>query len=125
MNYVFTTIKVRDLEQSLKFYKEVIGLKEVVKFEAQPGVKIVFLKDENNNKIELIEFEHMKNASDEGKSKVSIGFAVESLDNTMKLVKERDLEIVMGPVETASGERFIHIKDPNGVEINLIEGFKM
>lgn len=55
MNVCFTTIAVRDLEKSVKFYKEVIKLNDLMRFSPQKGINIVFLKDEDNGKIELIQ----------------------------------------------------------------------
>lgn len=125
MNYKFATIRVRDLEESIKFYSDIIGLKEAFRLNLM-GSKIAFLSDENNNKIELLEFEHMKNViPSEINPLVSIGFDVENLDETMTMVKEKKLEIILGPINTPNGGRFIYIKDPNGVEINLIEGFNV
>ena len=44
---------VNNLEESLKFYQEIIGLRVDKRFNAVPGVKIAFLGDEET-KLELI-----------------------------------------------------------------------
>ena len=126
MNYGFVTIKVKNMEESLKFYIDLLGLKEATSFSPQPGVKIVFVTDEKGNKIELIENSHMSISEDAGyKSLLSIGFPVESVDETLKAVNEKGFEVVSGPVQLPSGIKFLYIKDPNGVEIEFIENFKM
>ncbi|MBA1335767.1 MAG: Lactoylglutathione lyase [Firmicutes bacterium] len=126
MKYAFATVKVKDMEESLEFYTGVLMLKEVLRFSPQKGVDIVFLEDKNGNKIELIASGHMKNAcSEDSVQLVSIGFEVEDLDKTMEVLKEKDIPVVRGPVETPGGERFIFVLDPNGAEIEFIQGFKI
>jgi lactoylglutathione lyase len=122
MNYGFVTVKVKSLEESLKFYTEFLGLSIINKFPAGPGVTIAFLSDEKGNKIELIE-----NAHEEAKggSLISIGFIVESVDKVIELVNEKGIKIVSGPIQTPSGAKFIYIEDPNGAEIEFIESFNI
>lgn len=122
MNYGFVTVKVRNLEESLRFYTEFLGLSVINKFPAGPGVTIAFLSDEKGNKIELIE-----NAHEEVKegSLISIGFVVDSVDKVMELVNEKGVKIVRGPIKTPAGAKFIYIEDPNGAEIEFIEGFNI
>ncbi len=45
MKFCWCTITVKDMEESLKFYQEVVGLKLNRRFEAGPGVEIAFLGD--------------------------------------------------------------------------------
>ncbi len=124
MKISFTTIAVKDLEKSIKFYTEIIKLKEVMKFSPQKGINIVFLKDENNGKIELIESEQKKISGAGGAASfVSIGFAIDDLNETMEMLHKKNIEIIRGPIQTPGGEKFLFIKDPDGVEIELIQGF--
>lgn len=53
MKFCLSTLKVMDLEESIKFYKEIIGLPVVSRFFAGPGVEIAFLGS-GETKIELI-----------------------------------------------------------------------
>lgn len=126
MKIGFTTIRVKDMEESLKFYTELLELKEVSRFSPQKGVDIVFLKDEDNNMIELIKDSSAdKLEGSKAASVVSIGFKVNSLNEIVKKIKSKNIKILRGPIEVPSGERFIFIKDPNGVEIEFIEGFQL
>jgi lactoylglutathione lyase len=43
MTFLWTTISVRKMEESLKFYQEVVGLPLNRRFEAGPGMEISFL----------------------------------------------------------------------------------
>jgi lactoylglutathione lyase len=126
MNYGFVTVKARSMEESLKFYTEFLGLNVINKFPAGPGVTIAFLSDEKGNKIELIENAHEKiNEESKGLSLVSIGFVVDSVDKVLELVNEKGIKIVRGPIQTPAGAKFIYIEDPNGAEIEFIEGFNV
>lgn len=126
MNYGFVTVKVKSLEESLKFYTEFLGLSVINKFPAGPGVNIAFLSDENGNKIELIEDAHEKISEEvKGLSLISIGFVVPSVDKIIELVNEKGLKILRGPVKTPTGVKFIYIEDPNGAELEFIEGFNL
>lgn len=123
MKYRFVTVTVKDMEESAKFYKEVLGLKEARRFTPQPGVEIMFLKDEAGSAIELISHDGGEVVG--GKIPVSIGFDVESLEDTVAILKDKNVVISRGPLGAPGGVRFLFVKDPNGVEIEFIEGFKL
>jgi lactoylglutathione lyase len=126
MNYGFVTVKVRSMEESLNFYTEFLGLNVINKFPTGPGVTIAFLSDEKGNKIELIENAHERiNEESKALSLVSIGFVVDSVDKVLELVNEKGIKIVRGPIQTPAGAKFIYIEDPNGAEIEFIEGFNV
>lgn len=124
MNFGFVTVKVKNMDDSIKFYTEFLGLSQMMRFSPQPGVEIAFLKDELGNKVELIQNSYEPVGSD-AKSLVSIGFVVESVDNVLENVRERRVEIVRGPIETPNGQKFVYVKDPNGVEIEFIQGLQL
>ena len=124
MNIKFVTITVKSLAESIKFYENVLNLKVVRKFTPVNGTNIAFLKGDESAMLELIEYTN-KSTVDEiyNESKVSIGFTVLDLNETIKELELKEVEIIRGPIKTPGGEKFIFIKDPNGVEIELIEGF--
>ncbi len=121
MRYEFTTIKVRDMEESIKFYTDVLKLREYARLSSMPGVNIVFLKDSSGNRIELIKTD---DDTDIATGRVSIGFVADNLEDVIRFIKEHGLTVKRGPIETSTGERFLIISDPNGVEIEFIQNFK-
>lgn len=126
MNYGFVTVKVKNMEESVKFYTEFLDLSIVSKFPAGPGITITFLSDDKGNKIELIENEHEKLSEDtKGLSLVSIGFVVDSVDKMVELINEKGIRIVKGPIKTPTGAKFVYVEDPNGAEIEFIENFNI
>ena len=52
MKFCWSTLTVNNLEESLKFYQEIIGLPIDRRFKAGPGVEIAFLGD-GETKLEL------------------------------------------------------------------------
>jgi lactoylglutathione lyase len=43
MKFLWTTILVDNMDESVKFYEEVVGLKLTKRFQAGPGMEISFL----------------------------------------------------------------------------------
>jgi lactoylglutathione lyase len=118
MKFCWSTLKVRDLEASLRFYQEVVGLKVDRRFKAGPGMEIVFL-GEGETKIELIYDENSKDI-DVGKD-ISWGFLVESIEEKMKLAKEMGVELQSGVIQPNPHVKFFYVLDPNGMKIQFVE----
>lgn len=120
----YTTVTVKDLDESLDFYINILGLKQVNKFSPESGVTISFLRDDDSNLIELLED---KNLSEEQfkESRVSIGFGVDNLDEILDRLKIEGIEIIRPIIETPGDGRLAFIKDPNDVEIGINQGFNM
>lgn len=118
MKFCWCTITVSNMEESLRFYKEVVGLSVNRRFAAGPGVEISFLGDEET-KIELIyDTTHKLGNNVQG---ISLGFEVESVDEMIKLIKEKGLEVDDGPFQPNPHMKFFFVKDPNGVSIQFVE----
>ena len=122
MNIKFITIKVKNLEESIKFYKEILELKEVRRINPMEGTKIAFLEDNNSGTIELIENEELAKVYDvSNESMVSIGFGVKNINEKIDELKNKEINIIRGPIEVLGGAKLAFIKDPNGIEIEFIE----
>jgi len=106
------------MEESLKFYQEIVGLKLERRFEAGPGVEIAFLGD-GETKIELICNEENKNVN-LGED-ISLGFEVDSVDDMMALVKEKGKAVHSGPFQPNPHIKFFFVLDPNGLRIQFVE----
>lgn len=118
MKFEHITIMVKNMEESLKFYQEIIGLPVVMKFPAGPDMEIAFL-GEGETSIELICNKHNDNINIG--NDISLGFRVESLDETMKFVDEKGIALHSGPFHPNPKTKFFYILDPNGVKIQFIE----
>lgn len=117
MKYCWTTLLVKDLEKSLQFYTEVVGLPIQNRFSSADGNEIVFL-GEGETKIELIE---NKRATFRVGNSLSLGFAVDSLDKMISFVKERGIEIESGPFSPSDHISFFYVLDPDGLRVQFSE----
>lgn len=118
MKLIFATIHVKNLEDSIRFYESVIGMKLARRFSGGPKVEIAFLSD-GPTEIELI---CDKNAEHTGcAGGPSLGFSVENLDLAMEQMKDQNVKIASGPFQPNPSTRFFFIQDPNGVSLEIIE----
>lgn len=122
MKYVWTTIMVKDMEESLSFYQEILGLKLNRRFSPNPSMDLAFL-GEGDAEVELI-CDATITEPNFGKD-ISMGFMSKvSLDETIEMLKTKDIHVIAGPFQPNPAMRFLYILDPNGVKIQLIEDMR-
>ncbi|BAQ13966.1 hypothetical protein CBB2_1856 [Clostridium botulinum] len=119
MNFCWITLNVSNMEESLNFYHEIIGLKISERFNVGEDIEIAMLGETDGTKVELI---YNKKQSVLSRSKgLSIGFEVKSLDEAMELLKNKNIPIKRGPISPLPSSRFFFIDDPNGIEIQIVQ----
>jgi len=120
MKLLWTTIYVKNLDESIAFYADIAGLKTLRRFPAGPGMELAFLGngEEGETLVELIA-DAKKGPVSHGDS-VSIGFAVDSLEAMMDLVRSRNVPVQSGPIETPTS-RFFCVEDPNGFVVQFFQ----
>jgi lactoylglutathione lyase len=116
-----TRMRVSDMDQTIAFYTDVLGL-EVVERKVSPrGSHLAFLRTPNSEElIELCSFP----ASGPVKVQedlVHLAFQVANLDAAIAALQQQSVRITDGPTTTSSGSRFIFIDAPDGYEVELIE----
>ena len=116
-----TRMRVSDMEQTLAFYQDVLGL-EVVEQKVSPrGSHLAFLAVPNSEElIELCSFPASGVVTVQ-EDLVHLAFQVDNLDETIQELHSKNVPITDGPTGTSSGSRFIFIDAPDGYEIELIE----
>lgn len=117
MRFCWITLNVKNMEESLKFYQEAIGLKVVERFSPNKEMEIAMLGEENGTKVELICTNTFQTRS-EG---ISVGFEVNSLEEAMERMKEKEIPIKRGPFSPVPSSRFFFVEDPNGIEIQIVQ----
>ncbi len=118
MNFCWVTLPVMDLETSLIFYHNVLELPIDSKHSGN-GIEMAMLGDKDQPKIELI---CMPNRKDQAlHSDISVGIAVECMEDAKKLLKNNQIPIVRGPVSPAPNTCFLFVHDPDGYEVQLVE----
>lgn len=86
MKFSWSTLRVKNLEDSIRFYFDALELEVVNRFKGGHGVEIAFLGD-GDTKIELI-CDGCDRNSNIGED-ISWGFEVESLDSVIDLLKAK------------------------------------
>lgn len=131
-----SSITVRDLEESLKFYKKYLGLKKVNEFvlsiDAEGSLEGVTIKaaylQAGDDAFELIEYQNKKadrsndlNSWDVGAQ--HIAFSVDSVEKLYNKFKD-EISFLSTPIHSkAEGldATWTYLKDPNGAIIELSE----
>lgn len=122
MKLGWITLNVKDLDKSLAFYENIVGLKTKRTISPSPGTEIVFLGfDENGAEIELIR--KLDNPDPEYGRDISIGFEVASLDKMISKLDSQKIGIE-GPYQPGPMIKFVYIKDPDGLKIQFYENMK-
>ena len=122
--FIYTGIRVKDLEASVRFYTTLLGMKERSRNTNAPGKGIVveLVNEEGGNTLELNYYEKGSRFD----TKYEVG---EGLDHLAFVVK--DLDAALGEAEKAGhrtvlkmqepGSRYAYIEDPNGIWIELCQ----
>lgn len=118
MRFCWSTLRVNNMEESLKFYEEIVGLKLDTRFKAGPDMEIAFLGD-GETKIELICNENRKEVKI-GED-ISWGFEINSVDKMIEKLKEQGIAISEGPIQPNPHVKFFYVFDPNGLKIQFVE----
>jgi len=116
-----TRMRVSDMDQTINFYTNVLGL-EVLERKVSPrGSHLAFLKVPNSEElIELCSFPPSGLVTVQ-EDLVHLAFQVENLDDAIEQLGAKQIRITDGPTTTSSGSRFIFIDAPDGYEVELIE----
>lgn len=116
-----TRYRVNDLERTVKFYKEVLGLEEVRRNKSPRGSELVFLKAPESE-------EHIEITCFPGSGPVQVqpdlthlAFEVDNLEEFGKHLAKLGLNFSDGPTKSSSGSTFAFIDAPEGYEIELIQ----
>ncbi len=112
-------IRVKDLDASVGFYTQFLGLKEVGRKEIGSEAVLVFLKDGiTDHEIELT-YNVGKDDYDLGNQFGHLAFHVADLEEVIKKVQEKGWDFRKSRPELSS--KYIFIKDPNGYDIEILE----
>ena len=116
-----TRMRVSDMEQTIKFYTDVLGLDVLERKTSPRGSHLAFLKAPNSEElIELCSFP-ASGAVQVQEDLVHLAFEVEDMDHTIQELSSKGIPITDGPTTSSSGSRFIFIDAPDGYEIELIQ----
>jgi lactoylglutathione lyase len=118
MNISWITLRVSNLDDSLAFYRDLLGLAVEREFGGSEQ-KIVFLGGKEDTKIELF-WKPGEKIENVGKG-VSIGFEVSNLEEWTDKIQKSAKYSITEPFSPNPSIRFCFISDPDGYRIQLCE----
>lgn len=123
MKFLHSMIRVKNIEESLKFYTEVLNMKLTDK-KRLDDCWLYFLTDEDNTcQIELTYNDETPDGGyDLGNGFGHFAFEVKSLSDFTEKIQKLGYQYLYEPFDlTGKGSMIAFIKDPDGYEIELIE----
>ncbi len=133
-----TGFVVRDIEKSIEFYRDVMGLEltrtleregpaisQVLGYEAT-HIKGALLSVADGHFLELIQYVHPEGAARPTEERNTLGathlaFNVEGIDDTFHQLISRGARRLNPPAKVAPGRTVCYLQDPDGNWIELIE----
>ena len=120
MKFCWTTVLVSNMEASLAFYTDIIGLEVTRRFSPPSGGDIAFL-GRGDTQLELIS----RPGSDiQSSPSMTLGFASDvPLEEVMSVMEEKGIDIVSGPFQPNDHIRFFYIRDPDDYNVQISYSF--
>ena len=119
--YLHTRFRVSDMDKSIYFYRDILGMKVVEQKTSPRGSKLVFLKfPDMDCELELCSFPDSGNVH-VPEDLVHLAFEVDDLERCIERLKVAGVLITEGPIESSNGTRFIFTEDPDKYEIELMQ----
>jgi len=118
-----TMIRVQDLERSVKFYVDVLGMREQRrKVLEKADATLVFLVDETCHHAIELTYNHDGRSYELGTQFGHFALGVPDLDRAREELAGHGVSFTRGPYTVSEGgSRIAFIRDPDGLEIELIE----
>lgn len=113
----YTTVIVKNLAESVAFYKDCLGFSEGYHCDLPGGGAITIMQSPDGACVELIENTQFEVGM------YSIGTDVDNLDEALKHLADQGVKPI-SPVVTTTVGRMTFVQDPNGIRICLIEHFE-
>lgn len=125
MKYLHTMIRVNDLDESIRFYTEMLGMNLISKTDYPAGqFTLAFVgygKNKDDSSIELT-YNYGKHSYDLGDAFGHIALATEDIYKTCETLKAQGVKVIREPGPMKHGTTVIaFIEDPNGYKIELIQ----
>ena len=119
--FLHTRFRVSDMNKSIYFYRDILGMKVVEQKTSPRGSKLVFLKfPDMDCELELCSFPDSGNVH-VPEDLVHLAFEVDDLERCIERLKVAGVLITEGPIESSNGTRFIFTEDPDKYEIELMQ----
>jgi lactoylglutathione lyase len=116
-----TRLRVNDLERSVKFYEQALGLAVTRRHTSPRGAQLVFLATPNSEEeIELCQLPGAPSVAVQP-DLMHLAFEVEDLMAFATELEKKGFKLSDGPTKTSSGSVIAFIDAPEGYEVELIQ----
>lgn len=116
-----TRLRVSNLEEAIRFFSGILGLKVIDRKDSPRGSKLAFLAVPGSlEEIELCEYPASGPVQVQ-EDLVHLAFEVYNLDAMLVYLHSKKIPVTDGPTVSSSGSRFAFIEAPDRYEIELIE----
>ena len=116
-----TRYRVKDLEKTVSFYKDILGLQETRRQTSGRGSQLVFFKaPQSDEEIEICKFDQSGPVM-VGPDLTHLAFEVDDLEKFAKESAAKGYPLSDGPHVTSGGSKIAFIDAPEGYEIELIQ----
>jgi lactoylglutathione lyase len=116
-----TRMRVNDIERTIKFYQDALGLTVTGRHLSPRGAQIVFLSTPNSEEeIEICQLPGAPSVQVQP-DLMHLAFEVESIEALTAEIEKKGFKLSDGPTKTGSGSILAFIDAPEGYEIELIE----
>src|SRR5277367_5573486 len=119
-----TRMRVNDLERTVKFYEEVLGLKVSRQHTSPRGAQLAFLQTPNSDEeIELCQLPNSPSVQVQP-DLMHLALEVDDLAAFAAQLAQKGYKLSDGPTQTGSGSVIAFIDAPEGYEVELIQRAK-
>lgn len=117
VSYAWTTLHIEDLDKSLKFYRDVVGMKVVMQYRIEPvDEDVAVIEQAGGGKIELVARKGFKLSLSEQEN---FSLAIET-DDAKSVIDSLGNEMPQ-PIVIDEHTKFFFTNDPDGYPLNIIE----
>ena len=116
-----TRYRINDLERTVKFYREILGLQEIRRHKSPRGSELVFLKAPESEELIEICFFPGSDPVQVQPDLTHLAFEVDSLETFAQHLAKFGLKYSDGPTLKPDGSGFAFIDAPEGYEIELMQ----
>jgi lactoylglutathione lyase len=114
-------MRVNNLEATVRFYKDVLGLEEVRRHTSPRGAQLCFLKaPESEETIEICQLPASPSVQVQP-DLMHLAFSVDNLEAFAAELKAKGVPLSDGPTRTSSGSLIAFVDAPEGYEVELIQ----
>jgi lactoylglutathione lyase len=121
---VHTSITVKNMDESVKFYRDIMGMELLRRREIPENkAEVAFLRDHDGG--DTLELTWWKEKTDwtSGDELDHLAFSVPNMDEAMAKFKKAGVKVTKEPYSLRGAtNRIAFIEDPNGIWLELVEG---